>query len=270
MSLADSAHWNKALAGLQRAQGILRFGAVEFWAVNPPEVLIGSALVRMALQILFLTALGSVVAGAQQAERAFIGAIVLATAMTNILYVSEVPISEKESATFWRLRMARFAPWLILCVRSWGYVVAGFVLAMMAAAIMAPLIGMSGLAIQLMPLAPILFAVSVTSTAAGLAAAAFAVGRRVETLASNLLAYLVMLTSGAFLPVGQLPLLDALGTCMPGRNGLLVIHAELRGDPWASDFFRELCVGAGWVAVFVLLMTIQCKRAHRGGHDDFA
>jgi ABC-2 type transport system permease protein len=129
---------------------------------------------------------------------------------------------------------------------------------------------MTGLALRLLPMTGVLLLVSFTATAAGIAAAAFAVGRRAENLICNLMTYLVMLCCGAFLPRGRVPVIDAIGTVIPGRHGLAAMRAHLAGDPVVGHLLAEALVGVGWLVAGTILVTIQVRRAHRSGHDDFA
>lgn len=249
---------------------VVRFGWREFHAVNPPSVVAGSILPRMLLQVLFFTLLGGVVAGARHQEYAYIGGLMLALAMTNILYVSQVPVADKESATFWRLRTGRLPAMAVFAARSLPYPVVGFGVVVVSATVVAALAGLGTVAVRLLPVVGVYLLVSFTATAAGLAAAAFAVGRRAETLASNLMGYVVMLCSGAFLPPGRVPVLDAVGTVIPGRHGLTAVHAHLAGDPMLSQVVAEAVVGVGWLGVATVVVAIQIRRARRHGHDDFA
>lgn len=248
----------------------MRFGWREFLATNPPSVLSGSILPRMVLQTLFFTLLGGVVAGARHQEYAYVGGLMLALAMTNILYVSQVPVADKESATFWRLRTGRLHPMAVFVARSLPYPVVGFGLVLVAAVVAAPLAGLGRLTLHLAPMAIVYLLISFTATAAGLAAAAFAVGRRAETLASNLMGYVVMLCSGAFLPPGRVPALDLVGTVLPGRHGLAAVHAYLSGDAWIGQVMVEAVVGIGWLVAAAAVVFVQMWRARRQGHDDFA
>ncbi|WP_329016399.1 ABC transporter permease [Micromonospora rifamycinica] len=248
----------------------VRFGWREFLAMNPPGVLGGSILPRVVLQTLFFTLLGGVVAGTRHQEFAYVGGLVLALAMTNILYVSQVPVADKDSATFWRLRTGRLHPTVLFVARSLPYPLAGFGVILVAAVVVAPVAGVGDLALRLAPMAFVYLLISFTATAAGLAAAAFVVGRRAETLASNLMGYLVMLCSGAFLPPGRVPVLDVVGAFLPGRHGLAAMHSWLRGEPWLWQLVAEAVVGIGWLGATAVVVAVQIRRAHRHGHDDFA
>lgn len=260
------ASWRDALWRVAEAA---RLGWHEFLATNPPGLIAGTIVPRCVLQILFFTLLGGVVAGARHREYAFVGGLVLALSLTNVLYVSQVPVSDKESGTFWRLRTGRLHPMTVFLARSLPYPLAGFVFLLVSAALVAPVAGLLGLAGRLVPLLGVYLLISFTATAAGLAAAAVAVGRRAEVLASNLMGYAIMLCSGAFLPSGRVPALDAVGAALPARHGLAAIHAHLRGRPWQGAVAAEAAVGAAWLAVATAVVMIQMRRARRHGHDDF-
>jgi ABC-2 type transport system permease protein len=111
---------------------------------------------------------------------------------------------------------------------------------------------------------------AVTATAAGSAVAAVAVGRRADVLFGNALAYLTMASTGALIPVGRIASLDAVGSVLPLRNGILAVRAVVDGAPWAGHLLAELAVGAGWAVLAWLLYAAQTRRARRLGIDDFA
>jgi ABC-2 type transport system permease protein len=249
---------------------VIRLGWREFSAMNPPGVTVGAIVPRCILQTLFFTLLGGVIAGPRHREYAFVGGLVLALSLTNVLYVSQVPIADKEYATFWRLRIGRVHPMTVFAARSLPYPLAGFVFLLVSAAVVAPLTGLTTLAVRLVPLLGIYLLISFTATAAGLAAAAFAVGRRAEVLASNVMGYAIMLCSAAFLPRGRVPALDVIGSLLPARHGLSAIHAALAGRPWLAPVLAEAAVGAGWLVLAGLIVAVQIRRARRNGHDDFA
>jgi ABC-type multidrug transport system permease subunit len=248
---------------------VTRFGCYEFMAVNPPGIVAGTVLPRMVLQTLFFTLLGSVVAGPEQRRYAFVGGLVMALSMTNVLYVTQVPVADKEFATFWRARTGRLHPIVVFLARALPYPVAGFVVVVVSAIIAAPLTGLTGLAVSLAPLCGIYLLISFTSTAAGLAAGALSVGRHAEVLYSNLMAYVIMLCSGVFLPPGRVAVIDAIGQVLPARHGVAGTPAALQGRPFLAQVIGEAATGAGWLAAMALIVVVQMRRAERQGHDDF-
>jgi ABC-2 type transport system permease protein len=247
----------------------LRLGWLEYRAVNPPLVVASTTVPRMVLQTLFFTLLGGVIAGPGQREYVFIGALALAMTTTNAIGVANVLVTDKQSATFWRIRTGRLPPAAVFFVRASPYPVVGFVLLLVAAVVVALITGLTGLAVDLVPLLGLYALISCSMTAAGLAASSLAVGKRADVLAANLLAYVMILTSGAIVPPGRLPWVDAIGSVLPIRHGLLAIRAALAGQPWVGQAIAELLVGVGWAGVAVAVIVVQTRRAHRNGHDDF-
>jgi ABC-2 family transporter len=246
-----------------------RMGCREYLAMNPPGVVAAAVAPRFLLQVLFFTVLGGVIAGAGHRQYAFVGGLALAVCTTNILYVSQVPVADKESATFWRIRTGPLHPATVFVSRALPYPLVGFGLLVASGALVASVAGLMSLAVDLLPLLWVYLVMSFTATAAGLAAAGFAIGKRVEVLASNLLAYLVMLCSGAFLPPGRLAVVDVVGSVLPARHGLAAIHAARAGRPWLWQVAAEAAVGVAWLGLSVLIVAIQVRRARRHGHDDF-
>jgi ABC-2 type transport system permease protein len=100
--------------------------------------------------------------------------------------------------------------------------------------------------------------------------AAPAVGRRADVLFGNVLAYLTVACCGALIPAGRVALLDAVGTVLPLRNGILAVRAVVDGAPWAGHLLAELAVGAGWALLGWILYAAQTRRSSRLGIDDFA
>jgi hypothetical protein len=89
-------------------------------------------------------------------------------------------------------------------------------------------------------------------------------------LAPNLLGYLTILCSGAFLPPGQVGWVDAVGSVLPVRHGLAAVHAGLAGRPWLTEALLELTICLASAVLGVLAVLLQTRRATRHGHDDFA
>jgi ABC-2 type transport system permease protein len=211
-----------------------------------------------------------VIGGADQLRYAFVGSLAMALATTNVLYVAQVPVADKEFATFWRVRSGRLHPVVVFLARSLPYPVVMFVILVACVIVVGPISGLFGLAVSLLPLLGVYLLISFTSTVAGLAAGAFAVGRRVEVLASNVLGYLIVLCSGVFMPPGRVAVIDAVGTVLPARHGVAAIHAALAGQPWLHLVVAEAITGVGWLAAMVVILLVQIRRAARSGHDDFA
>jgi len=225
---------------------------------------------RLVLQTLFFTLLGGVIAGAGQRSYAFVGALGLALAGSNAVGVANVLVTDKQSTTVWRIRIGQLPAAVVFFARAGVYPIVGLALMTVDAAVVAALTGLTGLAVELVPLLGLYALISCTVTVIGLALSSLAAGKRADVLTANLLSYLIMLCSGAFLPPGRLAWVDAVGTVLPVRHGLLAIHAALAGRPWLGEAALEFAVGCGWAAVTVAVVAIQGRRARRQGHDEFA
>ena len=214
--------------------------------------------------------LACVAGGAGQRAFAFVGALAVSLTLFTTVGVCDVPIHDKDSETFWRLRIGAVDPFVVLVARIWPYPVVAVGGAALVLLVTAPLLGLMGLAVRLIPLLPLYALMSATSTALGLAGAVLAVSRRSDVLVGNLLAYLVMISSAALVPVGSVGWLDEIGAFLPLRHGLRAVRAACAGTPFATEMLREAAVGAGWFMLAWAIFRIQGHRARRSGRDDFA
>jgi hypothetical protein len=260
-----------ALAGSPwRCREILRFGWREFLANNPPRVIAVTAGSRAVFQTLFFTLLGQLTGGAEQRRYAFVGATAAVMCIMTTVCIADVPAFDKWEGTFWRVRSGKVAPSAVFVIRAMPYPAAGIVLAALAVLVAGPLAGLPRLSIDLLQQLPLYGLMAATSAAAGLAGGALAAGKRADVLVGNLLSYVILLTSGAFLPTGRITWLDHVGQALPMTHGLAAVHAALAGRPWAGLALAEAGVGAGWAALAWAVVTLQVQRARRAGHDDYS
>ncbi|MFJ2638304.1 ABC transporter permease [Streptomyces sp. NPDC087511] len=245
-----------------------RFGWWEFRVENPPRIVLTALLPRAVLQCLFFTVLGQVV-GLTDLAFAFVGSLAVILTLSGAVAVMDVPMLDKWSGTFYRIRSGRLSPFAVFLVRSLPYTALGLLYTVVAMLVVAPLTGLTHTLPDLLPWLPVYLLMAWTVSAAGLAGAALAVGRRADGFAGNLLAYLVLLASGVLLPPGRLPWVDVLGTVLPARNGLLAIRAGMAGEPWAWHLLAEAVTGLGWLALAWAVVAWQVRRARAGGGDDF-
>jgi ABC-2 type transport system permease protein len=237
---------------------------------NPPWIVASTLLPRAILQTVFVVLLCQVVGGPQLRHYAFLGAVVLTMMVSTTANIADVPATDKGSGTFWRVRTGVLTPFAVFVLRSWPYPVVGFITAVVTLAVVAPVAGIALLGPSLVPLLLCLALLALTTSAIGLAGAAFAVGRRADILVGNLLAYLTMLSSNAVIPPGRIRWIDLLGSILPMRHGLEAIRASQAHQPFAAQLGVEIAVGAGWLTVAWLLVRIQVHRAHVHGHDNFS
>ncbi|MFF7341855.1 ABC transporter permease [Streptomyces sp. NPDC008163] len=246
-----------------------RMGWLEYRALRSPRSLLAATLPRGILQILFFTTLAGVLAGPGHREYAFAGSLVLALSGSNVNGVVAVPVLDKQYATFARVRTGRPSPTVTQLARALPYPVMGWLLLLLQASIAAPLLGLTGFALRLLPWAWVYAVIALTLSVLGLAGATMTVGKRADVLAPNVLSYLVMLCSGAIVPPGRLKWVDAIGQVLPARHGLDAIRAGLAGRPWLADLGLEILAGAGFTVIAALSILLQARRASRLGHDDF-
>ena len=237
---------------------------------NPPWIVATTYLPRAILQTVFVVLLCEFVGGSQLRHYASVGAVALTLLLNTTTGIADVPTTDKASGTFWRVRTGVLTPFTVFVLRSWPYPVVGFVTAVVTLAVVAPTAGIAWLGPPLLPLLLGLAVLALTTSAIGLAGAAFAVGRRADVLVGNLLAYLTMLTSAALVPPGRIRWVDLLGSILPMRHGLAAIRAAQAHQPYATQLGAEVVVGAGWLAVAWVVVRVQVHRAHVHGHDNFS
>jgi ABC-type multidrug transport system permease subunit len=247
----------------------MRVGVRQFVGDNPPFVLLTAVLPRPVLQYLFFVLLGGVLAGPAQREFALVGAPVVALTLVAVM-ISDVPVNDKWSGTFHRIRSGRPHAFTVVLLRALPYPVFGMVALVACVLVVPALTGRAGLGPQLARHLPLYALMAVTTCAAGLAVSMLSLGKRADVLASNALAYLILLAGGVFLPPERLPpVADEVTAVLPVRHGLTAVRAALDGADWLAPALTEAAVGIGWVALGYAVMTVQIRRARRLGHDDY-
>ena len=237
---------------------------------HPPWILATTLLPRAVLQTVFVILLCQFVGGPQLRHYASLGAVALTLLLSTTAGIADVPTADKGSGTFWRVRTGTIPPFTVFVLRSWPYPVVGFATAVVTLAVIAPAAGIVWLGPPLVPLLSCLALLALTTSAIGLAGAAFAVGRRADVLVGNLLAYLTMLSSTALVPAGRIRWVDRMGSVLPMRHGLTALRAAQAHRPFTGQLGAEVLVGAGWLAVAWILVRVQVHRARVNGHDDFS
>src|SRR5688572_6755442 len=143
------------------------FGLTEFLAMNPPSILLTAILPRTVVQTVFFTILGSVLAGADGERFAYVGgvALILTVVATD---VGEVPMADKWSGTFARIRGGVAHPYVVVLLRSWPYPVAATAMAAAAIVVAGPLTGHGRTAVALLSWLPVYLVMAATATVATL------------------------------------------------------------------------------------------------------
>ncbi|HET8641098.1 MAG TPA: ABC transporter permease [Pseudonocardiaceae bacterium] len=248
----------------------VRIGFRQYLAANPWPIMLTTEWPRPLLQCLFFTLLGQVTAGEAGGRFAFVGSVAMIMMLNTVVGVGDVPAGEKWFGTFYRLQMAGTPPAGAFALRAIPWTVQGLVTALLCLAIVGPVTGHGDVSLALLPTLPIFVLMAVTSTAAGLAAASPAIGRRADVVVSNGLVYLVITAGGLLVPAGRAPLLDVVGAVLPIRHGVLAVRGYLDGGPWLGEAALELIVGIGWGVLAAVLYRRQATRARATGSDDYA
>ncbi len=246
----------------------VRFGRVHFFSEYPLRVLVTVVLPRPVLQYLFFVTLGGVLAGPAYREFALVGAPTV-TLMQVAVLVGDVPLTDKWSGTFNQVRSGRPSPFLVMVLRALPYPLLGTVALAICLLVVPPLTGHARLAGHLVEQLPLYTVMAFSTCAAGLAVALLSMGKRADVLLCNLLAYLILLAGGVFIPPERVPFAEVLGVFLPVGHGLVAVRAALDGRPWLAPALAEVLVGLGWLLVGYLTLRIQIWRANRYGHDDF-
>jgi ABC-type multidrug transport system permease subunit len=255
---------------LGRLRGVGRFALTEFLTMNPPSIIATALLPRAVVQTLFFTVLGGVLSGADGRRFAYVGGVAMILVAVVCADVGEVPVTDKWSGTFGRLRTGVVHPFVVFALRCWPYPVTATALAAVAIVVVGPLTGQAAAVPALLSWLPVYLLMAVTACATILAAALLSLGRRADVLATNAVSFGVLLAGGVFLPPGRVPVVDAVGSVLPVRHALIAVRAGLDGRPFAAELVAETLVGVGWALVAFAVTAVQARRARRLGIDDFA
>lgn len=249
---------------------LIRFGFVEFRAANPPTIFLTAMLPRDVLQAVFWTVLGGIAGGANGSRYAYIGAVVIS--LTGVLgSMTDAPTTDKWVGTYTRLLRGRSSTAAIYLCRGVAPTLVGILEMLACWLVVAALTGHLDTAVDMLPALPVTLLIALTMAAAGVACAAFCVGRRAEVALYNLAIYLIIVASNALIPRGKLPVLDAIGTVLPGTHGLTVVRAIADHQAWsAGALLAEAAVGVGWLLVGVALHRYLAGKARRTGSDTFS
>jgi ABC-2 type transport system permease protein len=248
----------------------LRFGFLDYVAANPWRIILTTQWPRAVLQCLFFTELGRLAGGPAGSRFAFTGSVAMITTLSTVIGVADVPAVEKWVGTFYRLQMSGRSLAGVFALRAAPWICQALATVLLCLAVAGPATGNARLSLDLLPMLPLFALICVTSAAAGLAVVSISIGRRADVLAANILMYLLIAAGGLLVPAGRAPVLDAVGSVLPLRHGVLAIRAALAGQPWAGETALEALAGLCWAVLAVILYRRQSVRARRTGSDDFS
>jgi len=248
---------------------VARIGEREHRAANPWRISLTTTWPRSLLQCLFFTVLGRVLGGEPGQAYAFIGSIAIVIALFTLGEMCDVPMRDRWSATFYRLRSGRIPVPMLYAVRAWPIVAEAALVGLCCTIVVGLLTGQGELTLQLLTLFPVYLLLVFTSAAAGLAAAAVGLFGRAgaDVIIANLGLYLIIAASGALIPPGRLGWLDTLGAVLPMSHGLRAIRGQLAGQPWLIELLLEVVIGACWAAAGIVAYSVLVSRVRRTDHD---
>ena len=234
-------------------------------AVYPPRIYLSTTVPRALLQVGFLTYLGYYAGGSAGRSFAFVGACVHVTLVGTVVRGPDALLDDRLQGTLHRLELGIVSVSAVALARWWVFIAEGVAEALLAAAVVGPLVGEGGTALKLLVAAPLVLLVAITTTGLGLAVAALSLTRRADVLLTNLASYVAVVACGVVAPVSALGPLDGAAHLLPLTNGLLAVRDVAAGKPWLADAGWEAAVGGTWLALAVTLLERQLRRIRRTG-----
>lgn len=256
-----------------RVLSVVAFATQLGWTAHrrrePWSIYWSAEVTRCILVVLFFTLVGTTVDPGSM-QFVFPGALVMALLGFTVIGISDIPMDEKWEGTFYRLRLGIVSPALLFAVRGLPLLLDGMIAVLIAAAV--------GIAVFQIPMSVdavpgavlSLMTMAFTTSAAGLAVSALAVGRRADVIASNAFVYVLTVLSGLLVAPTEIPGLQQLSDLLPARHGVEALRAALADEPWAPQLGAELLVGVLWGIAGVVLLNVQVRNAARRGSDDYA
>jgi ABC-2 type transport system permease protein len=248
---------------------VLRVGFADHWVANPWRLSVTTVWPRAVLQCLFFALVGEA-ANNGDISFAFVGSVALVITQPTSVGVPRVAMTDKFMGTFYRIRLGRLPAASVIAIRAVPWLLEALIMVVASIVIVGASTNQTRLAARLLELMPIFVVMTVTGIAGGVAVGSFAVGHNLDVLLGNALTYLIIAAGGMIVPTGRVPWLDAVGTVLPLRNGLLAVRGILAGGPWAHYLLLELAVGVLWSIVAVLGFHYHGWYARRHGADAFA
>lgn len=241
----------------------------DYLAVYPPRVLLGGALPRAVLQVVFIAYLGLLAAGPSGRDFALVGASAQIIAVATVAKGADLLLEDQRFGTLHRLRLARLPLLPVLATRWWAYAAEGVVSALLSATIGCLLFGRTALLPGIWAAAGAFVLVAASTSALGIVSAALSMGRESGVFVVNLVSYLLLVLGGAVAPLDRLPGgLAAVAHVLPMTNGLLCVRDVLAHRPWFGHAAAEAAVAVAWFAFAYGVLLVQQRVARAQGTDD--
>ncbi|MEU7741918.1 ABC transporter permease [Nonomuraea sp. NPDC049158] len=238
----------------------------EYRAVYPLRVVLGSSLPRAILQTLFIAYVGLMGAGPAGRDFALVGGAMQVVTIATVIKAADILVEDRIFGILYRMRLAWIPLPVVAATRWWIFTAEGVLGGLVAATAACLLFDRPALLAGMWAAGGLVVLVALSTSALGMAVAAFAMTQRVDSFITNVASYLLLALTGAVAPLERLPdPLEAVAHGLPMTNGLLAIRGALAGGPWLGHAAAEAAVGLGWLAVAAIVLTLQARRART--HD---
>ncbi len=229
---------------------LMTMGWRTYRAAYPWGVLVMSSLPRAVLQAAFLTYLGYLAGGTAGRDFALVGACMYVMVTGTVIRGSDVVLDERPTGTMYRLRLSRQGTFRVFLSRAWVYPVEAVLSALVATVAVCALFGEPQVLLRIVAAAPLVVLTAVSAMAFALAVAVAASSWSSDVLVINVVAFALLVLTGAVAPVAALPhLLQQVASVLPMTHGIAAVRAVVDGTSWQGAAAAELAVGAGWLVV---------------------
>ncbi|USQ80172.1 ABC transporter permease [Ornithinimicrobium faecis] len=229
---------------------------------------------RIIMQVIFFALIGTLLGSREAVIYLFVGQAVMAT-VTECFMAIPSTTWERRTGTLALLTAAPGPLWPVFVGRSLQWLPSGVATGSIVLLAVGPFFGVTWSLGAGLLLVPALAVVAVSMYAVALTLAAVVLrGPRWRNVVSNLSVLVVMLLSGATVPVTTWPnWLQALAQVLPVTHGLEAIRVlEVDGvvrEVW-PPLGLALVLGAGWFVVAGCAFTLFGEAGRRDGTIDFA
>ncbi|WSY43341.1 ABC transporter permease [Embleya sp. NBC_00888] len=209
------------------------------------------------------TLVGRLAHGDSGKTYAFIGAVAFASVPAVVTQVPAVITAEIPQGTMYRLRPGNVPLLAIMVLRSWAYLVEGLVASGLALFLPGPVALGHADMLRVAAAFPIALLTTVSCLCVGLFCCALGFLGLDEGMVVNSIAYLILLCSGAVVPVGSGNALHLIGQALPLSAGLDALRAGVT-SPVDTAALHETVVAVPWLLATHLLLRLHARRIRTG------
>jgi len=246
-----------AAARLLFSGGLTSYRALFGWI--SPWILIPTFLVEPVFQVLFFVYIGRA-AGAEDDAFFLIGNAIQFSSVPCLFAMANTIDGERRSGTLSLLLASPARRTLLFVGRALPVIVTGFAVSLFTLLAGSLVLGVSLPARSLAPLVLVLCVTAFSCTGLGLATAAVALRVRQAAVLSNIMVGLLLIFSGANVPMSALPpWMAAVSRELPLTHGIVAAR-HLAGNTSGTTFLRDLAteaaVGVAYLVVGLLMLRV--------------